>query len=427
MRYEAYLGSSKKEIEDFYIGGRQVEELWAGNTLLWKKGNIIKENVADFCGFEKIVSENGTEALSVDYVRGVTDVSGGKYFELFIGDAPYAKRLLEHNFDVGESWHAVCFERYFYAARLKSVSYMESRYVIQSFCKYDEDGNVVYQYENAGEFPIDKIKELSSPHGHYHYLSGLAGFYVINDTFYFAFRVSNTDGSNCDNDDTYLLVSYKGGAYMSQKLISGVKLVDEDNNEGNSSCKNQFMINGQMILAGNRTPGPDYRNRPLIVVSESGFSRPFSKKYSYIGTNGKNIFLTNTNANFNNRTEIYLLNSGEYELIYDIKNDGIYYDITCLEFIGDMMYIAANYGSAGYPDHAIVIEVNLNSPKKGTVIYRLNTPKRKYSWIAIRLLTTKNGKLYVHKEWQKLWTDGNNSMLGVDEITFLRKKKGETT
>ena len=41
-----------------------MEELWGGNTLLWKKNGIkIKENIADFCGFGKCVLENGVEAL----------------------------------------------------------------------------------------------------------------------------------------------------------------------------------------------------------------------------------------------------------------------------------------------------------------------------------------------------------------------------
>lgn len=409
-----------------------MEELWGGNTLLWKKNGIkIKENIADFCGFGKCVSENGVEALSIDHVRSATDINGGAYFELFVGNAPYAKRLLELNNK--ESWYAVCFEKNFYAIRYETISTTASQYAIKSFCKYDENGNVIYRYESAGTMPVDKLKELN-PHKHSHYLGGLSGFYVINDTFYLLFSISSTEVNSNKNEDEedlsmYFLITYKDGSCISQKIISGVKFIDTAANESAVSCKNQFLVDEKILLTGSSVPGPYYENRPLIAVSEGGISRPFSAKYSYIGTNGKDIFLTDARSNYDRRQKIYLFDNGEYKLIHNIENDdgAINHRVVALAFIDNMMYIAANYGDVGFPYSAVVIEVDLNSPEKGTVIYKLNTPKHKYSWIGIRQLTAKNGKLYVHKEWQKLWTDGDKSLLGIDEITFPDKKKGDAT
>ena len=327
----------------------------------------------------------------------------------------------------------MCFENYFYAIRYEIISASASEYSIKSFCKFDKNGNTVYRFETAGTMPIDKVKELN-PHKHRHYLHSLRGFYVINDIFYLVFSIASGEVQADKTEDKedhsmYFLAVYKDGACMTQKMISGTVFIDE--HESWTTCKNQFEVDGKILLVGNSVPGPYYDFSPLIAVSESGISRPYSLGgYSYIGTNGTDIFLTDARYNYDSRKKIYLFNNGECKLIHDITNDDgiVNYKIVALTFIENMMYIAANYGDTAFPYSSVVVEVDLKSPEKGKVIYKLNTPKQKFSWIGIRQLTAKNGRVYVHKEYQKSYLDGDYSKLEIDEIIIKSsKKKGETT
>lgn len=424
MRYEAYLGASKKEIEDFYVGGKQVEELWDGDTLLWKKGYIIKENIAQFCGYSKCVSENGTEVLAVNHKREATDVWDGRYLELFTGEPPYTSRLLEINNN--EGWRAVCFENYFYAIRYETIRVVSSEYIIKSFCKFDENGNIIYRFENTKALPIDKLEEFNL-HKHSHYLTGICAFYVINDTFYLAFGISSTNAGYVDElkEDHKLayLVAYKNGASISQKVIFCDEL--EETINGDSYCKNQFLVDGRMVLAGLWNWGEFHYKHPLVEVTDSAFTRLSIEPYQYLGTNGKDIFFTNDTYNNHARNNIYIYKNGEYKLIYNVTTNELG-RITAITFIDNIMYIATNYGHDDFPDSAIVASINLESPEKAKAIYKLNRPKKKFSWAGIRQLTSKNGSVYVHKEYQELWTDGDYSKLEIDEIIIKSNKKGDT-
>lgn len=75
MEYKAYLGASEREIEDFYVGGRQVEELWGGNTLLWKKGDTGFSNIFKFEWKDEItfrIAGNGKVKIKNSYGYSTT-------------------------------------------------------------------------------------------------------------------------------------------------------------------------------------------------------------------------------------------------------------------------------------------------------------------------------------------------------------------
>lgn len=62
MQYRAYAGG--KEIRDFYIGGKQVNEIWGGNTLLWNRERVTFRYAVRFIlNREFTVNLNGTYTI----------------------------------------------------------------------------------------------------------------------------------------------------------------------------------------------------------------------------------------------------------------------------------------------------------------------------------------------------------------------------
>ena len=44
IEYKAFSG--EKEIDGFYSGGKEIQEIWGGDTLLWrKKEDLVEEDI----------------------------------------------------------------------------------------------------------------------------------------------------------------------------------------------------------------------------------------------------------------------------------------------------------------------------------------------------------------------------------------------
>lgn len=417
MRYEAYLGTSKKEIEDFYVGGKQVEELWDGDTLLWKKNGVkIRENVANFCGFSKSVSQNGAELLSVGYDGDVFDDTGS-FLELFTGEGTYTKRLVTCNDK--EYCMAISLDNYFYAIKRKGIPSHQEQ-TITAFYKFGEDGNIIYSFYNARAVPTDVLDESMT--GWY---LNYDNFYVINDTFYTIFEVGSHNSTPEKMANWFYIVAYKNGSCISQRLVdTGIKY--GYNPMEALKCSNQFRINGINILSGRVSYNTYHYCYPLVKVTENTFSVLNSFYYTYIGTDRKYIYLTDTfGCNDGRRKKLFSFDGENYKCIIDLDKIDIgtsNCDFVAAVRIEDVLYAAVTYGDFHFCDHSYVIAIDEKEPKKSKIIYKLNaSSKKKNAWAAIRQLTTKNGKLYVHKAWQKSWTD-DKAKIGIDEITFPSKK-----
>ena len=75
------MGASEREIEDFYVGGRQVEELWGGDTLLWKKGDTGFSNIFKFEWKDEItfqIAGNGQVKIKNSYGYSTTSKKNTK-------------------------------------------------------------------------------------------------------------------------------------------------------------------------------------------------------------------------------------------------------------------------------------------------------------------------------------------------------------
>lgn len=415
MRYEAYLGTSKKKIEDFYVGGKQVEELWGGNTLLWKKNGVkIRENVANFCGFSKSVSQNGAELLSVGY-DGDVSYNTGSFLELFTGEGTYTKRLVTCNEE--EYCMAISLDNYFYVIKYKGIQ-AQREHTITAFYKFAEDGNAIYSFYNAKTVPTDVLDEFRRDWHLNH-----NNFYVINDTFYIIFEVGAYNSTPEKMANWFYIVAYKNGSCISQKLVdTGINY--GDNPMKSLACANQFQINGTNILTGGVPYNTYHYCYPLVKVTENTFSTLNSFYYTYIGTDRKYIYLTDTlGCDDGRRKKLFSFDGENYKCIIDLEKIGIgtnSCDFVAVVRVEDILYAAVSYETFVLDDQSYVIAIDEKEPKKSKIIYELNaSSKRKYRWVAIRQLTTKNGKLYVHKTWKE---SDNKVKFGIDEITFPSKK-----
>lgn len=427
MIYRAFLG--KEEVNEFNLDGQEIDEIRGGKEIFWRRGGIrVKENIANFCGFSKCVSENGAELLAVCHKRTPIDVSEGTFLELFTGNSPYSKRLIEckmgSDYAEGENWKAISCGKYFYVIKYACTNYAAGEYVVTSFYKFDESGNTIYHFENSEIVPTDGLKGITI-HKHSHYLHGLRDFYVINDVFYIIFKIESTEVTHEDDTGLFFIIGYQNGIHMSQRLVLDA---ETDTLINPSPCTYQFMVNNSAILTGVNVGGAYYDNRPLENVSDDSLKAITSQNYSFLGTDGKKIYLTDVGENSSRRRNIYLYEDGKCVLKKNMDDDKNYmnHQFLTATFVDDMMYAVMIYGNNGFPSSAIVVEIDTKTFGKSRVIYKLNTSVKKYAWAAIRQITSKNGKIYVHKEYQKSWTD-EMSELGIDEITLDNKKKGETT
>lgn len=425
MIYRAFLG--KEEINEFSLDGQPIDEIRGGKEIFWKRSRIrVRENITNFCGFSKCVSENGAELLATCYKRDPTDVDGGTFLELFTGDSPYSKRLIEckmgSDYAEGENWKAISCGKYFYVIKYACTNYAAGEYVVTSFYKFDENGNTIYHFENSKTVPTDSLKGITM-HRHSHYLTGLREFYVINDVFYIIFKIGSSEVTHEDDSGLFFIIGYQNGIHMSQRLVLNAGTNTLSNR---SPCSYQFIINNDAVLTGVVIGSAYYENRPLENVSDSALKALTSQDYSFLGTDGKKIYLTDVSENSSRRRNIYLYEEGKYVLKKNMDDDKIYmnHQFLTVTFIDDMMYAVMTNGNAGFPSNAIVVEIDTKTFGNSRVIYKLNTPTKKYAWAAIRQITSKNGKIYVHKEYQKSWTD-DVSEIGIDEISFP-KKKGDT-
>lgn len=394
--------------------------MWAGNTLLWKKNGIrIKENIASFCGFSKSVTRSGAELLAVSYKKNVFD-DDGTYLELFTGEGNYSKRLITCN--NGEGCCAISLGDYFYIIKYAIISYGQE-YTITAFYKYDENGNLIYEVYNAKSVPTDDLEQFHL------WNIGLDGFYVINDTFYIVFEVGSSETSPEKMANWFYIVAYKNGSCISQRVVdTGIEY--GYNPMYTRKCSNQFWANNTNILSGGISYNTYHYCYPLVKVTETTFSTLGSLYYTYLGTDGENIYLTDTfGCNNGNRTKLFLFDGENYKCIIDPgKMDISICNFVAVTRVEGILYAAMTYGDFHFPDHSYVLKIDEENPEKSKIIYKLNASKKKrYAWAAIRQLTSKNGKLYVHKEWQELWSDGDESKIGIDEITFPSKKKGDKT
>lgn len=401
-----------KEI-DFHAGGKDACQVWGGGELLWEKNRIkIRRNIANFCGFSKCVSENGAELLAVCYERDSTDTNEGIYLELFTGNSPYSKRLIECQ---NESWRALSYGKYFYVIKYKRISYAAGKYVITSFYKFDENGNVIYHFENSEMVPTDSLESITI-HEHSHFLCDLRDFYIVDDTFYIIFKIASNQITNENDTGLFFIIGYQNGTHTSQKIV----LNAEPNALANPSpCTYQFVINNSTILTGVNIGGATYDERPLENVSDDTLKALTSQGYSFLGTDGKKIYLTDIREGTAKRRKIYLYENGKCTLKKNMNDDKEYmsHQFLTATFIGDTMYAVMTHGGDPFPSNAIVVKIDTKTFEKSKIIYKLNTPTRKYRWATIRQITSKNGKIYVHKEYQKLWTD-NTFTLEIDEITL---------
>ena len=392
--------------------------MWGGNTLLWKKNGIkIKENLASFCGFSKSVTKNGAELLAVSYEKSIYGDEGA-YLELFTGEGTYTKRLITCN--SGEYSAAISLGDYFYIIKYTGISYQQE-YTITAFYKFDENGNLIHEVYNARLVPTDDLEQFNL------WYIRLDHFYVINDTFYIVFEVGSHESTPEKMANWFYITAYKNGSCISQKVVDTGMEYGYNPMYSPRKCSDQFLINDTNILSGGITYNTYHYCYPLVKVTENTFSVLDSLYYTYLGTDGENVYLTDTfGCNRGNRTKLFLFDGENYKRIINVDTIVGTCNFVAIARVEGILYAAVTYGDFDFPDHSYVLKIDEEEPEKSSVIYKLNTPKKTYSWAAIRQLTTKNGKLYVHKELHN-YTDGDKSVLRIDEITFPEKKKGDTT
>lgn len=417
MVYRAFLG--EKEINEFSLNGQSIDEIRAGKEIFWQRSKIrVRENVAKFCAFHKCTTINGVDALEVSYEKDIYS-DYGTYLELFVDNDANMKRLFEIKEE--ERWNAVSNGEYFYVVKNKSAETFDLGAVPTAFYKFNEKGELIYSYYNADPVPTDILdKKFQLWRIEYR------GFYVIDNIFYILFKIERSDTRPEKMANWFYLVAYSSGACILQKVLDVDATYDDDPSYIEKST-DQFTLNGLNMLPGGVSYNTYHYCNPLLPVSSSGFSVPDSLHYTYLGTDGKNIYLADTlGHNGGNRSKLFLFDGTDYKCVFDFEKNKIPGYLIAIARIEDKLYVALNYGDYSFPDHAYVAELNAETFEKAKIIYKLNITKRKYAWIAIRQLSSKNGKLYVHKEWQVSWTDSDQqSNLGIDELTFP-KKKGDT-
>lgn len=412
MRYEAYLGTSKKEIEDFYVGGKQVEELWDGDTLLWKKGYIVRENVANFCGQSKCTSINGTELLAIWHTKTYYDFDGN-CLAFFTGDGEHIREIIT-NTDEGESWQAVSTGKNFYVIKFK---YVERKYVlITVFYKFDEDGNTIYEIHNSNPIPTDGLSEAS---GTKTWTLSYETFYVINDILYIVMRVSDQLNHPKQTYGWYYLAAYKNGLCTSHKfkIFDNIQKFAESPLYSHERCSNQFYLNGiNLIVGGAFFEYAGHDCYPLVKIYPDSFSLLDNTDYTCIGRSGENVYVTETRV----RERLFLFDGETYKYVFTPG-----WKLVSALDIEDRIYVAV-VSDRSLPTLSCVIEFDKRT-SKSRIIYSINRgKKKKYHWAAIRQLTAKNGKLYVHKDYQT-YKDGDYTRIGIDEIDIVdKRKKGDT-
>lgn len=378
MIYKAFL--NRQEITGFPVKGKETSEIWGGNVLLWKKsGFSILENLRGYVANQKCISANGINMLSV--LKSQTS-SEGQVIGFFQETSPYVNKILT-NGNYYSSTRVISCGNYFYAIKVDRSNGGKDN-TISRFYKIDESGNVIAQYSNS-----TKISNSQK------YYTLVRGFFVINDTFYCI--VDFLKGSLTGVSQGMKMYTYRNG--------SGGSVYNISVNTGNISISqgdisDSFIINGKTFIIATKN-----KIRSLYQVSAGNVTRVTSADYNYCGTDGTDLYFTNTN-----RMKLYKLDKET------LKFSDAIFDTSSVEYhgeawrngeINDITFVKNKMYASVWSREIVKIDFQ-NGKAAPKLLHSLDS---KYTVV---LLTSHKGKLIINKG------DSNTTQSGLylDIITL---------
>ncbi len=165
MIYKAFL--NRQEIEDFPINGVNTDEIYGGDTLLWKKSDDSpKELLRIFTQFTGRDSDGNSYVC--EYSEAIMNVSeNGNYSITELGNAGAS---LVNVSGSTPPWHSYFVYAYLLFEATFSSKYAPSigKFVKRTWQQWDKDGNVTYEKEQYAYLGVGKNKY----DGYYSFLSG---------------------------------------------------------------------------------------------------------------------------------------------------------------------------------------------------------------------------------------------------------------
>lgn len=217
MIYKAFL--NRQEIEDFPINGVNTDEIYGGDTLLWKKSDDSpKELLRIFTQFTGRDSDGNSYVC--EYSEAIMNVSeNGNYSITELGNAGAS---LVNVSGSTPPWHSYFVYAYLLFEATFSSKYAPSigKFVKRTWQQWDKDGNVTYEKEQYAYLGVGKNKY----DGYYSFLSGFgSGPYSYDGLSAVSFNEDfpNISGSS-GNYTKVIYVEGMGTFSTPQKLIEYV-------------------------------------------------------------------------------------------------------------------------------------------------------------------------------------------------------------
>lgn len=378
MIYRAYL--NQREITSFFLDGVETDEIWGGDTLLWKKsGFSILENLRGYVANQKCISANGINMLSV--LKSQTS-SEGQVIGFFQEASPYVNKILT-NGNYYSSTRVISCGNYFYAIKIDR-SNGDKDSTISRFYKIDESGNIIAQYSNSA-----KISNSQN------YYTLVRGFVVINDTFYCI--VDFLKGSLTGDSQGMKMYTYRNG---SRGSIYDIPVSTGNISISQGDMSDSFAINGKTFVIMTKSG-----IRSLYQVSAGNVTRITNANYNYRGTDGTDLYFVSANQKKLYKLDKETLNFSDE--IFDTSSDEYYGEtwrngeINDITFAKNKMYISV------WSREIVKIDFQ-NGKAAPTLLHSLDS---KYTAV---LLTAYKGKLIINKR------DSNTTQSGLylDIITL---------
>lgn len=390
IEYKAFVGG--KEIDSFYSGGKEIQEIWGGDTLLWKKSGFrIKRNVVDEAIGDVCTCESGRQFFRLLYCSG--DTKASDYIATFSESGELFKKI--RNIKQNNAVWTLAFGNYFY---IMTASLDETK--IMSFYKFSEDGTLISTYD------YNKTADL------YNGSKGLVkGFYI------------NEYGRYC-----VIIFYYGKKVYMQTQVISSSGSHSTIENTSfkyapTSLVREQFHIGDKIIgisdsrYSSGSTVGS---SKPILLDLASYKFQAISEKYIYLGTDGVRIFCTDLSEQ-----KIYEYTGDEFKFKYDLSND---FDpnwtfLRKITFAGGYMIAQiTNMGSTTTnADYIKIIRIDSEFKNVETVSYNVDNIDGFLVEREMNGIASYNGKLYIGKNYWKASTP-SSSVKGAgaytDEVSF---------
>ena len=384
MEYKAFSGG--KEIDSFYSNGKELQEIWGGDTLFWKKSGIkIRRNVA-----------NDT----LDGALMCANKAGNTFFALLNVQRNSLDSLCVATFSAsdGQLFKKVIYYREDLWPMVTSCG--DYFYIMTSGNKMQK---VYYLYEYAGDGTLVSKTTFETYMPDYQGIKpNISGFYI------------NEYGECC------VIVKYHGNKVHVQTIIlSGnsktayynglVSKLTGLKSLAGAEMTDQFYINGKRICAS-------FLNA-LTDITSYDF-KAIDQHYVYLCRNGNRIFCVDNSTH----RILYEYDGTNFARICSLQKDYIntrhnIISVTILD--GDIIILfeaGDNYSSDN--DYKIV-RVNIDSQKVELVPYEIESTA-KYIAVILSGVEAHNGKLYVGKFYT--WYPSTYNMVwrdpGLDEVSF---------